>query len=30
MHIRMTSEGSCDTDNWSNKTEFSAAIAGME
>ncbi len=29
QHIRMISEGSCDTEDWSNEAENSALITGM-
>jgi len=29
LHIRMTSEGSCDTEDWSNDAENSALIKGI-
>ncbi len=29
QHIRMSSEGSCDTEDWSNDAENSALITGI-
>ncbi len=29
LHIRMISEGSCDTEDWSNDAENSALITGI-
>ncbi len=30
QHIRMISEGSCDTEDWSNDAENSALITGIK
>ncbi len=30
QHFRMISEGSCDTEDWSNDAENSALIAGIK